>query len=77
MLQLPKPKRTFVKVAKKIPIDKVREVADSLEDSGKYKIQESDSPLSIRTYDEQIKMRDNGFKDLENSDRYRKLIDKK
>jgi hypothetical protein len=66
------PKKIMVKVKKKIPAERVRAVADSLEDVGKEKLHKS----GVSTYDRDVEMRKSGGKDMDNAERYRALADK-
>lgn len=68
------PKKVMVKVKKKnlIPVEKVRSVADSLEDEYKYKWHKS----GVSTYYTDVDMRKSAIKDRDNADRYRALADK-
>ena len=65
------PKKIIVKVKKKIPLERVREVADSLQDVSESKLNKAKG--FGRT---DADLRRSATKDMDNADRYRKLADK-
>jgi len=64
------PKKIIVKVKKKIPVEKLRQVADSLQDvsESKWNKAKGFGPMDAD-------MRKSATKDMDNADRYRKLAD--
>jgi hypothetical protein len=65
------PKKIMVKVKKKIPVERLREVADSLQDVSESKWNKADG-FGKSDAD----MRKSANKDMDNAERYRKLADK-
>lgn len=64
------PKKIIVKVKKKIPVEKLRQVADSLQDVSESKWNKAKGFGSM-----DADMRKSATKDMDNADRYRKLAD--